>query len=118
MVPEKVNVRTAKDGTMVATVGFGGGMPVETYRTDRFGRGLWRLEGGRLGPRLRRPPLLRPHDGGLPPLPLPQCGRGDLTPLPPALGRRPPPRAIPGRLSLLTRRASDRYDPGKLRNFA
>jgi|YNPBryunderm2012_1023409.scaffolds.fasta_scaffold37764_2 hypothetical protein len=46
MVPEKVNVRTAKDGTMVATVGFGGGMPVETYRTDRFGRGLWRLEGG------------------------------------------------------------------------
>jgi len=44
MVPEKVNVRTAKDGTMVATVDFGE-LTVEKYRTDRFGRGLWWLRG-------------------------------------------------------------------------
>jgi len=45
MVPEKVNVRTDKEGRYVAKVDFGG--PIyEWYRTDRWGGGLWLKEGG------------------------------------------------------------------------
>jgi hypothetical protein len=44
MVPEKVNVRTDKEGRYVARVDFGG--PIyEWYRTDRCGRGLWLKKG-------------------------------------------------------------------------
>ena len=43
-MPEKVNVRTDKDGRLVAKVDFGG--PIyEWYRTNNEGRGLWLKKG-------------------------------------------------------------------------
>ena len=111
MVPEKVNVRTAKDGTMVATVDFGE-LTVEKYRTDRFGRGLWWLRAANGSGSCRSiASMHKPRQIFV------AFFTGMLT-LCEHTRAAGPPWDKSGRPSLLTQRASDLYAPNTLRNCA